>query len=69
MYYASSICDNACEHKHRTAEAAERCAAKRIAAGALRRWMGPQQPLRVPNDELFSLYVREFHDNGMRIGG
>lgn len=62
--YKSDICDRACDHKHRTAKAAEKCAAKRIKHGELQRLMGPH----AVKHEL-DFYVREHHSNGMRVGG
>ncbi len=67
-HYQSSICDRDCGHKHRSSETAERCAKMRIQAGELRRYMGPQEPLYVPQHET-GMYVREYHNNGMRVGG
>ena len=66
-FYRSCVCDVPCDHRHQTWDAAEACARKRIASGALRRYMGEHKPLTVDD---VGLYVAAYHKNGgLRVGG
>ena len=64
--YKSELCDRACEHNHRTDDAAQRCAKRRIEAGELRLYLGERAK---PNLEFgYGYYTAEWR-GGIKVGG
>jgi hypothetical protein len=66
FHFRSFIANLECEHKHLKKEEAMQCAASRIANGALKYYIGEDQPLIVPQKELHK-YVSRYLNSGKRV--